>query len=111
MPQFEKRQAIQMAKDLVALGLSGLRSHTSAPIYAPEDVSRTSQDVVNSLCQCLECNGTLDADCLQDAIEWYVLATIVGYQRGARELCSKQWGAGLQSCTVTSMGSSGKSMR
>ena len=66
-----------MAKDLVALGLSDLRSHDSAPIFCPEDVRRTAKDVVNSLCQCLESNGALDANCLQDAIEWYGLATRV----------------------------------
>lgn len=75
---FEKRQAIQMAKDLVALGLSDLRSRNTAPIFSPEDVRRTAKDVVNSLCQCLESNGTLDANSLQDAIEWYVLDAHVG---------------------------------
>lgn len=77
MPQFEKRQALQMTKDLVSLGLSDVRSGISTDIYAPEDVKRTAKDVINSLCQCLECNGTLDANCLQDAIGWYALATLV----------------------------------
>jgi hypothetical protein len=71
--RFEKRQGIQMAKDLVALGLSDLGSNTSA-IYAPEEVKKTATDVTNSLCQCLlGSNGTLDTNNLQDVIDWYAL--------------------------------------
>lgn len=78
MPQFEKRQAIQMAKDLVTLGLSDLDTDPCAPVYAPEPVERACRDVVNSLCQCLQYNGELNGEILQKGIEWCVYMTCEG---------------------------------